>query len=258
MQNRKHSIQGFVYAKCRVEGRQGYIKFNYFGLSQLWVIISVSEVFSSGQENYTMTGFNLKFYCCLLVSFLCPVSGSAKISINEIGGVDWFSLDVPQESLNPIHGIVFSESDLLAHIGELEHDNDTPQIKVARKLIRSLFHRLPSGYVPSCIPTKIAFFLGPRQIGNLVGEYMGKPDSLNGGNASFYTHYRNKLLVEDSGVKEKLRFQHRLYCITDQEERKKQGFINAFSSAKLIADKLCSGTELQKVEYAYEDLSKGL
>ena len=112
---------------------------------------------------------------CKIVLYLTILGSSstvlAKMPIISLGGINWFSEGTPEELLNPLHGVVFSESGLLRNLGEIEHDDDIPPVKAAHALIRNLFHALPSGYVLSGVPDKIGHYLHAELIGKLIGEY---------------------------------------------------------------------------------------
>ena len=46
----------------------------------------------------------------------------AKIPFEQLGGVDWISYEDAAQWLNPINGVVFTESGLLRGLGEIDHD----------------------------------------------------------------------------------------------------------------------------------------
>ncbi len=169
----------------------------------------------------------------------------AKIHITDLGGVDWFSESSPDELLNPLHGVVFSESGLLENLGEVEHDDDTDAVKFSHIIIKTLFHRLPSGYVPSDAPNKVAYYLHPKLIGQLLGEYqVGRslPAKAKGG---AYDAIIKELFLADSLVAKKLRSEQAVFC------RASDGGLNNSPFTQKKRTQLCNGRKAKEGDLEY-------
>ena len=170
------------------------------------------------------------FSAFLLIVLFSPSPLEARIPINELGGINWFQMDSAEGPLNPIHGVIFSESGLLENLGEIEHDNDTPSIKFAHKLIQSMFYRSPSGYTISTSLGSISYYLHPEIIGQLIGMYYRQKELRPRKRISSVATVFWENLMQDPKILGLIQEEHVRFCrlITNGEAIPDGAFIGVF------------------------------
>jgi len=200
-----------------------------------------------------------KLYFLVILFVLQGSSLEAKVHVSSLGGINWFEPGSSEEFLNPLHGVVFNESGLLENIGTLKHDDDNEEIMQARKLINALFHRLPSGFFPSDVPSKISYYLEPKLIGRIIGIYHSSSGGLTRKQREdLLALWKHNLFFGVSFVRNKLRFQQKLYCAASSELKLRSPFNYAFSTKDEVQKGLCNGGNPTKTDFSFNQLNSHL
>ena len=157
--------------------------------------------------------FHKKLFLLLIITISLLISkvSTAKFLKKQLKDIDLIT-NPKLVQFNATPGISFVESGLMENLGEIDTGDEDEKTKEAQRLIRALFHRLPSGYVPSTGASKISFFLHPELIGSLLGTHSRQEEITEEEKKSLTGDISSRFL-SDTKVHEKLEENRLQYCV---------------------------------------------